>query len=206
MRRIIGICGLIGSGKNTVSEILVDKYNFESDSFARVLKDAVSVVFGWDRDKLEGLTEDTRIWRETKDIWWSERLNMEITPRWVLQNWGTEVLRGNFHEDIWIASFENRVMNTTDDIVISDVRFPNEIRSILSLGGTMVRVKRGHDPAWYKHAESYNKYQSPIDKVLLDEYNIHASEYSWAGTDFDMIINNDGTISDLESQVDLLMS
>jgi hypothetical protein len=206
MRKIIGICGLIGSGKNTVSEILVDKYQFQSDSFARVLKDAVSVIFGWDRDKLEGLTEDTRIWRETKDIWWSERLGIDVTPRWVLQNWGTEVIRGNYHEDIWIASLENRIRNTTDNIVISDVRFPNEILSLRSLGGTIVKVKRGPDPVWYKHAEYYNKYRTPIDKRILEEYNVHASEYSWAGTNFDHVILNDGTISDLESQVKFLLS
>ena len=46
---IIGICGLIGSGKGTVADILVDEH-FKKISFADKLKDGVSTVFGWDRD------------------------------------------------------------------------------------------------------------------------------------------------------------
>ena len=54
---IIGICGLIGSGKGTVADILVENHNFEKLSFADKLKDGVASVFGWDRDMLEGDTD-----------------------------------------------------------------------------------------------------------------------------------------------------
>ena len=53
---IIGICGLIGSGKGTVADVLVDQ-GFTKVSFADKLKDGVSTIFGWDRAMLEG---DTR--------------------------------------------------------------------------------------------------------------------------------------------------
>ena len=53
---LIGLVGLIGSGKDTVAERLVMNHNFRKDSFARSLKDAVSVIFGWDRQLLEGVT------------------------------------------------------------------------------------------------------------------------------------------------------
>jgi len=46
---IIGVCGLIGSGKGTVADILQNNHNFIKVSFADSLKDCVSVVFGWDR-------------------------------------------------------------------------------------------------------------------------------------------------------------
>ena len=39
---IIGICGLIGSGKGTVADILVENHNFEKLSFADKLKDGVA--------------------------------------------------------------------------------------------------------------------------------------------------------------------
>ena len=48
---IIGICGFIGSGKDTIADYLVNFHEFRRESFASSLKDAVSAVFGWDRDK-----------------------------------------------------------------------------------------------------------------------------------------------------------
>jgi len=96
------------------------------------LKDAVAAVFGWDRVLLEGRTKEAREWREQRDEWWSNRLGKDITPRHILQYWGTEVCRQGFHDDIWIASLENKMRKTGDNIVISDVRFPNEIKAIKS--------------------------------------------------------------------------
>jgi len=109
---IIGIAGLIGSGKDTAADYLVNSYGYRRDSFASTLKDAVSAVFGWDRELLEGRTRESREWREEVDLWWSARLDRVITPRWVLQQWGTEVGRRSFHDDIWIASMENKLRQT----------------------------------------------------------------------------------------------
>ena len=125
---IIGFCGLIGSGKDTAADYLVNFHGFKRESFANTLKDAVAAVFGWDRELLEGRTNSAREWREQIDPWWSERLDMpNLTPRLVLQLWGTEVCRRAFHDDIWIASVENKLRKTKDNIVITDCRFPNEI-------------------------------------------------------------------------------
>ena len=143
---IIGICGFIGSGKDTIADYLVNLHHFRRESFANSLKDAVAHVFGWDRTLLEGRTKHSREWREKRDDWWSERLGIEITPRFILQQWGTEVCRKAFHDDIWIASLENKLRTSTDNIVISDCRFPNEIKSIKDAGGMVIRVKRGPEP------------------------------------------------------------
>ena len=83
---IIGICGLIGSGKGTVADILQDDFGFTKISFADSLKDAVAAVFSWDRQLLEGATDESRHWREQIDPWWADRLKMpELTPRLILQ-------------------------------------------------------------------------------------------------------------------------
>ena len=71
---LIGIVGLIGSGKDTVSDRLVEKHGYIKDSFAKSLKDAVASMFNWDRDMLEGDTESSRHWREQPDRFWSENL------------------------------------------------------------------------------------------------------------------------------------
>ena len=61
---IIGICGLIGSGKGSVADILVQEHNYIKLSFADKLKDGVASVFGWDRQMLEGDNAESRKWRE----------------------------------------------------------------------------------------------------------------------------------------------
>ena len=203
---IIGICGFIGSGKDTVADYLTNFHEYRRESFANSLKDAVSMVFGWDRTMLEGRTKQAREWREQKDEWWSNRLGMEITPRWVLQYWGTEVCRKAFHDDIWIASVENKLRNSKDDIVISDCRFPNEIKSIKEAGGIVVRVVRGPEPEWYDAAVSFNCGPNgnatwSLSKQKLDRLGIHASETAWVGTDFDFVLYNNSSIDDLYEQI-----
>lgn len=204
---IIGVCGFIGSGKDTVADYLTNFHGFRRESFANSLKDAVAHVFGWDRTMLEGRTKQAREWREQVDPWWAERLNMpDLTPRWILQNWGTEVCRRGFHDDIWIASLENKLRNSKDDIVISDCRFPNEIKSIKNAGGIVVRVVRGPEPAWYETALSVNRGESgnttwALSKKKLERLKIHASETAWVGTKFDAVLDNNYSIDDLYAQV-----
>ena len=203
---IIGVCGFIGSGKDTIADYLVNFHEFRRESFANTLKDAVAAVFGWDRTLLEGRTKQAREWREQVDPWWANRLNMpDLTPRWVLQYWGTEVCRKAFHDDIWIASLENKLRNSEDNIVISDCRFPNEIKSIKDAGGIVIRVKRGDEPEWYKDAADMNAGDRCLNYALaksrMSKLGIHASETAWVGTKFDVIIDNNGTIDDLFNQV-----
>jgi hypothetical protein len=207
---IIGVCGFIGSGKDTVADYLTNFHGFRRESFANSLKDAVAHVFGWDRTMLEGRTKSAREWREQVDPWWSERLNMpNLTPRWVLQYWGTEVCRKSFHDDIWIASLENKLRNSTDDIVISDCRFPNEIKSIKDAGGIVVRVHRGPEPEWYQDAINVNEGRGNMSWLLstdkLKRLGIHASETAWVGTKFDLVLDNNATIDDLFAQVKSLV-
>ena len=205
---IIGICGLIGSGKDTIADYLQNIHEFRRESFAHTLKDAVAAVFGWDRDLLEGRTRESREWREQVDTWWADRLAMpELTPRWVLQCWGTEVARTGFHDDVWIASLENRLRKTHDDVVISDCRFPNEISAIKRVGGTVVRVVRGPDPEWFGLAESVNRGPDrninwALSKTQLEKYHVHASETAWIGTKFDAVLdNNQDGLDNLYAQV-----
>ena len=202
---IIGICGFIGSGKDTVADYLVNFHEFRRESFANTLKDAVASVFGWDRTMLEGRTKEAREWREQVDPWWAERLSMPtLTPRWVLQYWGTEVCRKSFHDDIWIASLENKLRNSKDDVVISDCRFPNEIQSIKNAGGMIIWVKRGNLPDWYDTALGANDGILP-DQELLKKLKVHASETAWVGTEFDSELENNSSIDELYLKIESLV-
>ena len=201
---IIGICGLIGAGKDTIADYLVNVHEFRRESFADTLKDSVAAVFGWDRVLLEGRSRHSRVWREQPDVWWSQRLGREITPRWVLQYWGTEVCRQGFHDDIWIASLENKLRHATDNVVISDCRFPNEITAIRRQGGHVIRVIRGPDPEWFQIAAEANA-GDPAAGAGLSTFGIHPSETAWIGTEFDTQLDNNSSMDDLYRQVNDLI-
>ena len=184
---LIGVVGLIGSGKGTVADRLEEKHGFRKDSFAKSLKDAVSCMFNWDREMLEGKTESSRYWREQPDKFWSEKFGKPVTPRWVLQHFGTEVMRQNMHDAIWIDSCLMRYNGTPT--VIADTRFQNELKMIQKSGGILILVKRGELPS----------------REEMEAKGAHKSEWDWMGWDFDFVIENDGTKEKLFQKVDDLI-
>ena len=194
---IIGLVGFIGSGKGTVGDLLVEQ-GFIKDSFAKPLKDAVAVMFGWPRELLEGDTEVSRSWREKSDSYWSEKFGYEFTPRLALQLMGTEAGRNVFHKDLWVISLLNRAKNK--DVVVTDVRFQNEIKYIQDNGGVVVRIRRGPEPEWYSLAEDANQGFSSATMGMAD-MGIHKSEWDWIGSEFNYVIDNNGTLQDLGNEV-----
>jgi hypothetical protein len=184
---LIGVVGLIGSGKDTVSKRLEQKHGFRRDSFAKSLKDAVSAMFNWDREMLEGNGDNSRQWREQPDKFWSKKFGKTVTPRWVLQHFGTEVMRQHMHDAIWIDSCLSRYDGKPT--VISDTRFQNELKTIKENKGQIILVKRGELPT----------------REQMQERGAHKSEWDWMGWNFDHVIDNDGTKEDLYKKVDDLI-
>ena len=202
---IIGICGLIGSGKGTVADILVDYHNFQKISFADKLKDGVAQVFGWDRALLEGDTDRSRLWREKVDEYWTKETGREITPRLVLQEFGTDCMRMGFYDGIWVSLVKKHMLdNPHVNYVIPDVRFPNEMSMIRELDGEVWQVRRGEQPDWWQFAVLDNN----TDSRFMDEYNVHPSEWKWADSNdkFEHILYNDSTLDALYSQVEQILS
>lgn len=205
---LIGLVGFIGSGKGTVANFLVKKHGFTKISFAEPIKDAAAMMFNWPRPLLEGDTEESRKFRETKDGWWSEKFGHDFSPRHALQLLGTEAGRNVFHEDVWIYSVFRR-MFPGKNYVISDVRFPNEIKFISEQKGFIVRVRRGDDPEWYNTALKENN-TSEDDHWLLEDAgelmeqkypDIHISEWNWIGSPTHHLLVNDGPLNMLETDI-----
>lgn len=204
---IIGVCGLIGGGKGTVADMLVDDHGFEKISFADKLKDGVSTIFGWDRDMLEGATDSSRAWREKPDTFWSKEVGKDITPRLVLQLFGTDCMRVGFFDGIWVSLVKQKLLDNPDkNFIIPDVRFPNEIKLIKELQGQVWQVRRGKKPQWWATAlginqanETYNQNNSMT--IVFPE--VHISEWAWINEDkdFDVIIENNSTLTKLKNQV-----
>jgi hypothetical protein len=189
---IIGLCGAQGSGKDTVANILITEYGFVKLTFASTLKDVVAILFSWPRDLLEGLTEESRLWRETVDDFWSIKLNISgFTPRKALQMIGTDLFRIHFNNDIWISIVENNIgvmlkNNPNMNIVISDCRFANEFTLIKQFSDS--------------HIITILRENNSTNKIA------HSSETEWVNYNFDAILQNDNSIDDLKSNLKSLLS
>ena len=208
---IIGICGLIGSGKGTVADFLVEQKGFTKISFADRLKDGVASVFGWNREMLEGNTDDSRAWREKVDPYWSTETGHPITPRLVLQLFGTDCMRNGFYDGIWVSLVKKQLLENPDsNFVIPDVRFENEAEMIRSIGGQLWRVKRGDDPEWWETAQTEMRQKAKqkeskgivVSHKMEDNYpDVHISEWAWANVEFDAVIENNSSVEFLKNRV-----
>lgn len=209
---IIGICGLIGSGKGTVADILVDYHDFKKISFADKVKDGASAIFGWDRALLEGDTDRSRLWREKQDDFWTNETGIEITPRLVLQLLGTDCMRNGFYDGIWVSLVKKHMIeNPHYNYVIPDVRFPNEMKMIRELGGEVWQVRRGELPDWWATAKSVNQNWETVSEshtmnVVFPD--VHQSEWRWVDEDeqFNKILTNDSSLDALYSLVEQTLS
>ena len=186
---IIGICGFKGSGKDTVADYLVEHKNFTKISFASVLKDIIAIIFNWDRNMIEGNTPENRLLREREDKWWSDKLGVKCTPRWAMQNIGTDIFRKYFNDNIWLYTLQKRLEDNKDkNYVVSDVRFPNEIEFLQSINAILIYVEREEPEEWFYDL-------SKVPKEL------HISEWIWIKYLPKICIRNRGTKEDLYKEI-----
>lgn len=169
---IIGVAGPARSGKNEVAKYLQKYHAFHEDSFAMPIRTACMAVLGI--KTLEELDEVKQI---------PHPLLGGKTPREFMQLMGTEFGRQMIWEPIWVESCLGRCSNY-DRVVISDVRFENEVKAVKSRGGFIIRVDR------------------PSVRI---EQSSHASETGFPSEYIDFEIVNDEALSDLYSKIESIM-
>jgi len=174
---IIGILGNKGHGKDTISDHLTSKYNFHKKAFAEPLKEICHILFGFNNEQLYGNL------KEIPDKYW------KITPRNAMQFVGTELFRNKMSDlipgishNFWLECMR-RQSGKYDRLVISDVRFQNEVDFIHEMNGIVIKVERGN-----KETNDVHTSESEILQV----------------TNYDFYIENNSDFQTLYSKVDNL--
>lgn len=173
--KIVAFIGYARAGKNVASEVLVDEFGFKEFAFADKLRECLyalnPLIISNDKLKVDLLRDviDLYGWEDYKFSEYSDEI------RRLLQRFGTDVGRDLLDRDIWLKELDKQRGN----IVVPDVRFPNELEKILGAGGKAVRIVRG------------KPVNNHISETALDGYKLP-------------VIYNDSSIEKLQEAVRLL--
>lgn len=176
---IIGVSGKIGSGKDAVGDYL-KKYGFRTENLAANVRRVCSI--------LTGVSYETLLHRESKGI----RLYDNTMSMGELFQIIGNGLREIVDEDVWLDSLFNN-LKSTDLIVITDVRYPNEVKEIERRGGVVIRING--DPIGIRESIRTGKSSDKRDLNAPSETSLDSHEFNY-------VIENNGTLEDLHRKVD----
>jgi hypothetical protein len=193
---IIGVSGFSGSGKDTVADVICQNPAYTKLALADGIKRICHEVFAFSYGQLWGPSST----RNAPDLRYP-RAGGHLTPRYALQTLGSEWGRGCY-EHIWVElalRISNQLLTdpktkyspvegvrSTGQLVtplvgvlITDVRFRNEMEMLRASGAKLVRVRRlGLETPPYDHPSETEQ------TTVADDF-------------FDYVIHNDGSLDDL---------
>jgi len=180
--KLIGLVGQKQVGKDTLADFIVKKYGYTKMSLAQPLKEACKSIFQLSNEQVNGNL------KEVPDARWNN-----VTPRKLLQTVGTQLFRdelikhipelNNMENTIWIHNFNLWYEKNKDKkIVISDIRFIDEANMITNHGGTLIKITKGE----------------------FNNNDLHQSEQELSNIQYDILIENHGTIDEYYNKIDNL--
>ena len=178
---LIGLAGKARAGKDSVAAHLVAHYGFVRYAFADALRDAALALDPIIDNTIEyhDYASTLRFLRLSEivevDGWEAAKDNPEV--RRTLQNYGVAIRE--IEPDFWVRTAMRKAAEDSRPVVVTDVRFPNEVDAIRTRGGSLVRVIR--DGA---------------------NGNGHISETAIDHIATDYTIDNSGSLDDLARAVD----
>ena len=202
---IISITGKIGSGKDTVAQIIQEctpYHKWEVKKWAGKLKVIAELITGIPKEKFED--QDFK-YTNLPECWDRQlqsgryKTTQPMTVRDLLQLLGTEAMRNGLHENVWVNALMSEYLANTVTVgttefdiqeedqmpnwIITDTRFPNELEAARAKNGIAIKV---HRPG----RKSNEKQAQHASETALDHV-----------TDWDYVISNDGDLSDLRLKV-----
>lgn len=162
---IIGITGLKQSGKDTAAAILVTN-GWKLVKFADGLKEMMKALYrstGMDEVQIE-LMVDGSLKELPNDLLDGK------TTRYAMQTLGTEWGRQLISENLWINICKAKCQ--TGNIVISDVRFPNEVQLVKDLDGVVIKLIRSYHTRVDSHASEKLIKDLPYDHLIVNNSTI----------------------------------
>ncbi len=181
---IISIIGKARSGKNTFAEILAEEIfnlvrkRYVLMAYAHELKNRVQRDFDLSYEQLWGNEKEIPDKRYPK---YKEGSNIFWTPREIMQDYG-ELYR-SVDYDFWVKELF-RVIDEKEytNVIITDVRHPNEADPVINRGGLIIKITSNRDNKEQVHGENH------ISETAMDNYD-----------KVDFHITNDGSIEDLRA-------
>ncbi len=189
---IISITGKIGSGKDTIADIIMQYtpyHDWEIKKFAGKLKVIAEILSGVPKINFE----DQEFKKQDMGPAWG------MTYRDLLQKLGTEAMRNGLHENVWVnalfSDYNREWVSIGDNTasedafldkiypnwIITDTRFPNELEAVKTHKGITIKVIRDSgNTVGTTHAS----------ETALDDY-----------TKWDYVVDNNGSFEDLKTQI-----
>lgn len=192
---LYGMGGLLRSGKDTISDRLVEKHGYVKLGMSDPLHQAMMTLdpivgkkvinlsdASMKKDLLE-VVEEVSYVDATEELGYTKAKEIYPEYRRLLQAFGTDVMRNMFGENVWVDLAAQRIEELREEgkenIVITGIRYPNELRMLVNLGGQSIWVDRTSSVA-----------------------STHSSETSVHPSQFDSVLDNTGTLEDLYKIVD----
>lgn len=135
MTTLVAIMGPAGSGKSTVAKHLIERYGAVQYTLAAPLKRIAKVTMGFSDEQLYG----SQAAKEAVDPRYG------FSARQYLQRLGTEGMRGEFGEDVWVDLMLTQIRRDKPILAVcDDCRFLNEAIKILAFDDG----SGGHGHVW----------------------------------------------------------
>ena len=167
---LIGFTGSMGSGKSTAIECLkeIQVKQVSNIKFAQPLYDIQEAIYSIIK------TVHQRPSTFIKD---------RKLLQWLGTEWGRDTISKTLWIDLWKRDVEYLQQNYPSRIIVSDdVRFENEVDTVKSLGGYIIKIESNKDR-------------------IVKEGTGHSSELGISSEKIDYIIENNGTLDDLKTSL-----
>lgn len=171
---IIGLSGKIGAGKDTAAALIQKHYEqFTKLAFAENIKKIVAL--------LTGTTFEENMDREKR----KKKIDAFDATLGQLQQKVGNGMRDAVGKNVWV----NAVISEPSKYkIVTDVRFPDEVKAIEAAGGIVIRINRTVDQSAPEFVNDLRP-RDDITETALDDYH------------FDFIVDNNGTLEDFEKHL-----